>query len=102
MIASKPLSIPLSGGEHVSGLLQIPASATACFVLAHGAGAGMTHSFMEAIANELSLRDVATLRFQFPFMERGSRRPDSPAVHDGGDLSCQPRLLQSFIDGPAV
>src|SRR4051812_3987581 len=83
MIAPKPLRIPLGGGAHVSGLLQVPPNATACLVLAHGAGAGMTHSFMEAIANEVASRDVATLRFQFPFMERGSRRPDSPAVaHD--------------------
>lgn len=74
------LRIPLSDGEDVSGLLQVPPSAAACFVLAHGAGAGMTHSFMEAIANELALRAIATLRFQFPFMERGSKRPDRPAV----------------------
>lgn len=74
------LRISLTGGEHVSGLLQVPPGARACFVLAHGAGAGMNHSFMAAMANELERENVATLRFQFPFMERGSRRPDQSSV----------------------
>jgi predicted alpha/beta-hydrolase family hydrolase len=52
----------------------------ACLVLAHGAGAGMTHKSMTAIADGLAARGVATLRYQFPFMERGSRRPDAPAA----------------------
>jgi len=64
----------------VSGLLQLPAQATACYVLAHGAGAGMTHSFMSALADGLSQRRVATLRYQFPYMEQGSKRPDRPAL----------------------
>jgi uncharacterized protein len=80
MVEPDRLQIQLPTGEHVSGLLQLPAYATACFVLAHGAGAGMTHSFMAAIADELALRKIATLRFQFPFMERGSKRPDRPAA----------------------
>ncbi len=52
----------------------------ACFVFAHGAGAGMTHPFMEQIAAGLAERNVATLRYQFPYMEKGSKRPDPPAV----------------------
>ena len=67
-----------SGG--VSGFWDRPDDATACLVLAHGAGAGMAHPFVEAVARGLDERGVATLRFQFPFMEAGSRRPDSPAV----------------------
>ena len=67
-------------GRVVSGLWDRPDDATAGLVLAHGAGAGMTHPFMEAAACGLKERGVATLRFQFPFMEAGSRRPDSPAV----------------------
>ncbi len=59
---------------------MLPPSARACFVLAHGAGAGMTHPLMEAIAAGLSEVGVATLRFQFPYMEKGSRRPDPPAL----------------------
>jgi predicted alpha/beta-hydrolase family hydrolase len=61
-------------------LLIAPPGARAAFVFAHGAGAGMTHAFMAAMAHGLAARGVATLRFQFPFMERGSRRTDPPAV----------------------
>lgn len=57
-----------------------PAGANACFVLAHGAGAGMDHPFMEALASGLGEQGIATLRYQFPYMERGSRRVDPPAV----------------------
>lgn len=64
----------------VSGLLTVPPKAIACYVFAHGAGAGMKHPFMQAVADGLAERHVATLRYQFPCMERGSKRPDSPAV----------------------
>lgn len=64
----------------VSGLLQIPKGATALYVMAHGAGAGMRHRFMETMAAELSGRGIATLRYQFPYMETGQKRPDSPPV----------------------
>jgi len=64
----------------VSGLLNRPVNATALLVLAHGAGAGMRHRFMEAIAIKLAARDIATLRYQFPYMEKRTKRPDSEAV----------------------
>jgi uncharacterized protein len=64
----------------VSGLLQAPQRARACYVLAHGAGAGMTHPFMAAAAAGLAERGIATLRYQFPYMERGSKRPDPPKL----------------------
>jgi predicted alpha/beta-hydrolase family hydrolase len=64
----------------VSALLTIPADALACHVFAHGAGAGMNHPFMQAVAAGLARRRVATLRYQFPGMERGSKRPDSPQL----------------------
>jgi predicted alpha/beta-hydrolase family hydrolase len=70
-------------GDHdvrVSGLLQTPADARVCYVLAHGAGAGMNHPFMAAVAAELEERGIATLRYQFPYMERGSKRVDPPPV----------------------
>ncbi len=76
----EPLSIPLPSGSSVSGLLQTPAGAEACYVLAHGAGAGMDHAFMAAMAQGLAERGIASLRFNFPFMEQGSKRPDAPAV----------------------
>ena len=74
------VTITVDEGRQVSGLLQLPPDARACYVLAHGAGAGMAHPFLASIANGLSDRGVATLRHQFPYMEQGSKRPDSPPV----------------------
>lgn len=74
------LTIDSPGSGTVSGLLTRPANPIAAFVFAHGAGAGMTHRFMEAVATGLAARSIATLRYQFPYMERGGRRPDSPAI----------------------
>lgn len=74
------MTIPIDGAAPVSGLLQAPPHARACYVFAHGAGAGMTHAFMEATAEQLAQRGIATLRFQFPYMERGSQRPDPPRI----------------------
>src|SRR5450631_4261099 len=78
--SAKPLAITLEDGQVVSGLLQAPSDACACYVLAHGAGAGMAHPFMASIADGLQERGIATLRYQFPYMERGSKRPDSPKL----------------------
>ena len=64
----------------VTGLLNKPVDATALLVLAHGAGAGMRHQFMEAVAVKLAARNIATLRYQFPYMEKRVKRPDSEAV----------------------
>ena len=74
------LTIQVGSTTSVSALLTRPALATACFVFAHGAGAGMTHSYMEAVAAGLAARNVATLRYQFPYMEKGGKRPDPPAL----------------------
>ena len=74
----QPASITVDEAHIVSGLLQAPPHARACYVLAHGAGAGMTHPFMKAVADGLFQRGIATLRYQFPYMERRSKRPDSP------------------------
>jgi uncharacterized protein len=74
------LEIAVGKTTTVSGLLIRPARARACFVLAHGAGAGMTHAFMEKVASGLGDRGIATLRYQFPYMEKASRRPDPPAI----------------------
>jgi predicted alpha/beta-hydrolase family hydrolase len=78
-IVPRPVAITVNDA-HVSGLLQAPPEARACYVLAHGAGAGMTHPFMAAIADGLAERGIATLRYQFPYMERGSKRPDTPKL----------------------
>jgi uncharacterized protein len=77
---AEPVTIAVSETTHVSGLLQAPAEPRACFVLAHGAGAGMAHPFMAGVAAGLAERRIASLRYQFPYMERRSRRPDPPKV----------------------
>lgn len=77
---AKRLTFAIDESRSVSALLQLPPAATACFVLAHGAGAGMEHPSMVAVAAELAARNIATLRFQFPYMERRTRRPDPPPV----------------------
>jgi hypothetical protein len=77
---AKPVWITIGEALRVSGLLQAPPEARACFVLAHGAGAGMAHPFMAAVAAGLAERGIATLRYQFPYMERGGKRPDPPKL----------------------
>lgn len=79
-MSAKPVAIAVEGGGHVSGLLDAPENARACYVFAHGAGAGMAHPFMAAVAVGLSERGIATLRYQFPYMERGGKRPDPPKL----------------------
>ena len=79
-VAPHPLMIDTGKPGVVSALLSRPDQPRACYVFAHGAGAGMTHSFMEAFANGLSERGIASLRYQFPYMEKGSKRPDPPAI----------------------
>lgn len=76
----KPITIGVGADLHVSALLQTPSQPRACYVLAHGAGAGMKHRFMTDVASGLAERGIATLRYQFPYMERGSKRPDPPTL----------------------
>lgn len=77
---ARPVTLAVDGDRKVSGLLMGPAGADACYVVAHGAGAGMKHPFMAAVAEGLAERGVASLRYQFPYMEQGSKRPDAPKV----------------------
>jgi uncharacterized protein len=79
-MSAERVTIAVEGVSDVSGLLQAPLRPRACYVLAHGAGAGMSHRFMSAVADGLATRDIATLRYQFPYMEHGSKRPDPPKV----------------------
>jgi len=74
------VTIAVGASHSVSGLFTRPDSARALFVLAHGAGAGMEHPSMQTVAAGLAQRGVATLRYQFPYMEQKSRRPDPPAI----------------------
>jgi len=77
---ARAVTLQIPGLDTVSGLWLAPPHTLACLVLAHGAGAGMAHRSMTAIAEGLATRAVATLRFQFPYMERGSKRVDAPTV----------------------
>ena len=79
-MSPEPVTIDVGSAGAVSGLLDLPARARALYVFAHGAGAGMTHRSMTVVADELAERGIATLRYQFPYMEQRSRRPDSPAL----------------------
>ena len=78
--SAKSATITVDAKHHVSALFMLPPSARACYVFAHGAGAGMTYALMESISTELAACGIATLRFQFPYMEGGSKRPDPPAL----------------------
>jgi len=77
---AQSLTITVLDDQRISGLLLVPPNARACYVMAHGAGAGMTHPFMTAIADGLAERGIATLRYQFLYMEQGGRRPDPPKL----------------------
>jgi predicted alpha/beta-hydrolase family hydrolase len=79
-VKAKEITIRLDGDATVSGLWLAPPNAKAAYVFAHGAGAGMAHKSMAAIADGLAERGVATLRYNFLYMERGSKRPDAPAL----------------------
>jgi hypothetical protein len=85
-MSTKPVSIRVNDAS-VSGLWQKPRVAKAALVLAHGAGAGMAHPWMSAAADGLGERGIATLRFNFPYMERGSKRRDGPALAQAAVLA---------------
>lgn len=81
MTGATDLQLDISDGVgQVSALLLVPRDFWLLYILAHGAGAGMRHRFLESASAALAQRGIATLRYQFPFMEAGRRRPDSPEV----------------------
>src|SRR3990167_5785400 len=79
-VAAPGVSIKVEGGETVSGLYRAAARPIACYVFAHGAGAGMAHPFMEAVSEGLAKRNVGTLRYPFPYMGKGGQRADPPKL----------------------
>ena len=97
---AQPLRIPLPDGTAVSGLALVPRAAKAGLVLAHGAGAGMSHPFMTAVAEQLALSGVATLRYQFPYMEKGTRRPDRPIVAQATVCAAVAAAVRRLADIP--
>ena len=97
----EPLRMPVGPDATVSALLTTPREAVrAMFVFAHGAGAGMTHAFMTDLAMALAMHDVATLRFQFPFMEQVVRRPDSPRVAQAAIRTAVAEAVRLLPDVP--
>jgi uncharacterized protein len=102
---SVSLHFPVNEKETVSALLLAPRRSSAALVFAHGAGAGMHHPFMESLARELAHRSVATLRFQFPYMQKGLKRPDAPALAQatvraaGAEASRRLRGIALFAGG---
>jgi predicted alpha/beta-hydrolase family hydrolase len=79
-VAPQPVDLHLASDVRVSGLIERPANARALFVMAHGAGAGMRHIFLGNVSDALAERGIASLRYQFPYMEQNGRRPDPPAL----------------------
>lgn len=79
-MSAKPVTIIVDDAHRVSGLFLTPPRARAIYVFAHGAGAGMAHPFMVAVADELAGHGIASLRYQFPYMEEGGKRPDPPKL----------------------
>jgi uncharacterized protein len=80
MEKSVPLTFSVESAGEVSALLLYPDNARWLLLFAHGAGAGISHPFMESLSSELAALQIATFRYQFPYMEKRSGRPDSPAV----------------------
>jgi predicted alpha/beta-hydrolase family hydrolase len=99
------MNLDITVGERVgrvSGLLTRRPHARVLYVLAHGAGAGMRHRFMEAIAAALAERGVASLRYQFPYVEAGTRRPDPPAVLEATVRAAGAAAAQAAPDLPLI
>lgn len=96
------VTIAVDDATRVSGLLLAPARVHACYVFAHGAGAGMTHPFMEAVASELGQRGIATLRYQFPYMEQRSKRPDAPKVAQATVRAAVAEARRALPDLPLI
>lgn len=101
MMDPEPITIAV-GDEQVSGLLLRPTDAKALYLFAHGAGAGMRHKAMESNAQGLAARGVATLRYQFPYMEKGSRRPDPPRIAHAAVRAAAARAVELAPDLPLI
>ena len=97
----EPVSIAV-GDVTVSGLLAAPPDARACYVLAHGAGAGMAHPFLAGIAGDLFERGIASLRYQFPYREAKRRRPDPPAIAEAAVAAAVEEAARRMRGTPLV
>jgi uncharacterized protein len=98
----QPLRVAIDEHLSVAALLCAPPRPIAAYVFAHGAGAGMAHPFMAAFATGMAEHGIATLRYQFPFMERGSKRPDDPATAHAAVRAAVAQAARSLPDVPLV
>ena len=96
------MRIQLGGGSEVSALLLRPSKAQWLLILAHGAGAGMRHPFMQKLASELATVNIATLRYQFPYMEQKRRVPDAPVVLTAAVAAAMRAASQAAPDLPLL
>jgi predicted alpha/beta-hydrolase family hydrolase len=96
----RKIAIPVDE-DQVSGLLLRPVDAKALYLFAHGAGVGMTHPTMAANAEGLAVRGIATLRFQFPYMEKGGR-PDPPRIAQATVRAAAVQALELAPDLPLI
>jgi hypothetical protein len=99
---AQKLTIAVGDAHRVSGLLQVPPRARACYVLAHGAGAGITHPSLEAVATGLGECGIATLRYQFPYMEAGAKRPDPPPLAQATVRAAVAEAARRMTDLPLI
>ena len=102
MTSAQELKFAVGSAGNFSALLMRPKEARACYVFAHGAGAGMRHASMEAIATGLVERGIATLRYQFPYMEKGSKRPDPPALAHATVRAAVAEAAKSCVGLPLI
>ena len=98
--AAKPFALSVEDDIRVSALIEAPRAAQAGLVFAHGAGAGMTHPFLSAIAEALADRRIATLRYQFPYMEKGSKRVDPPKLAQATVRAAATEAVRRWPDLP--
>jgi hypothetical protein len=101
-MTTESLRIRVDEQHSVAALALQPSSPAGCYVFAHGAGAGMLHASMESMAQALSEVGIATLRFQFPYMERGSGRPDSPALCHATIRAANAEAARRWPDLPRI
>lgn len=101
-VPAKHISTAVNETVRVSGLVQNSPRARACYVLAHGAGAGMDHPFLVTVAAELALRGIASLRYQFPYMEHRAKRPDPPQLAQATTRAAMASALNLIPELPLI
>lgn len=100
MLAIQSTTILLAGGETLSAETTSSGNPKAIFVFAHGAGAGMNHPFMKELSTELANLGIATLRYNFLYMEQKKKRPDFPSVAHQAVAAAIAKAYELFPTAP--